>query len=41
LPLIYFTLTEAKRGKDKVPNLPAVIFTGRWPLMIIILAQYL
>jgi hypothetical protein len=34
--LFYFTLTEAKRGRDKVPNLPAVIFTGLWLLMMII-----
>jgi hypothetical protein len=34
--LFHFTLTEAKRGRDRVPNLPAVIFTGLWPLMIII-----
>jgi hypothetical protein len=34
--LFHFTLTEAKRGKDRVPNQPAVIFTGLCPLMIII-----
>jgi hypothetical protein len=34
--LFHFTLTEAKRGRDKVPNLLTVIFTGLWPLMIII-----
>jgi hypothetical protein len=35
--LFHFILTEAKRGRDKVPNLPAVIFTGLWLLMMIIL----
>jgi hypothetical protein len=34
-------LTEAKRGRERIPNLPAVILTGRWALTMSILVKYL
>jgi hypothetical protein len=34
-------LTEAKRGRERVPNLPAVSLTGCWDLTMSILVKYL
>lgn len=38
---VFVALTEEKRGRERVPNLPAVSLIGLWALMMSILVKYL